>query len=103
MAKKQESKKLVLPSWVKGAGISIIILPILAFSWRNIQDIWAAPKEVSNIKKQVDEQDDVQEQLSKLVVEQQARMDKNEAVYAAQLESTKEQLQLIAELKKSKK
>lgn len=102
MAKKQESKKLTLPPWVKGAGISIIILPILAFSWRNIQDIWAAPKEVSSIKKHVEEQDTIQEQLSKLVVEQEARIEKNEAVYEAQMQSTREQLQLIAELKKKK-
>ena len=102
MAKKQESKKLTLPPWVKGAGISIIILPILAFSWHNIQAIWAAPAKVESIEKKVNDQDTVQGQLSKLVVEQQARMDKNEAVYAAQLESTKEQLQLIAELKKKK-
>lgn len=91
-----------MKTWIKATIISIVVIPALIFSWQNIMDIWAGPEKIAVVSKKVDTQSNVQDQLSKLVVEQQARIDKNEAVYQANLESTKEQLTLIAELKRKK-
>jgi len=87
--------------WI-GIITALIILPTLVFSRDRLKDVWAAPEKIEAVSKEVTKTSSTQEQLSKLVLEQQARMEKNEAVYQANLESTKEQLSLIAELKKRK-
>lgn len=100
---KKKHPKVTTPVWLKNALIGIIIVPILAFSWHNIQAIWASPEKLESVSKQVEKHETAQETLARLVVEQQSRLDKQEAVYQANLESTKEQLNLIAELKGRKK
>ena len=88
---------------------TVIIVPMLIIGWKNIQNVWSAPEKIESITKKVVIQESIQDQLSKLVVEQQARLDKAEAVNTLQIQamrdanqSTKEQLQLIAELKKKR-
>lgn len=92
-----------MKKWLIGAVCSIIILPALAFSWKNIQSVWAAPEKVASIEKKVEKQTETQEQLSKLAFEQQARMDKQEAISALQIEALKEQLSIVSELKRKRK
>lgn len=88
--------------WVIGIVSSIIIIPILTFGWKNVQAVWASPEKLEKVEAKVDKAETAQEAISRLLLEQQARMDKNEAVYQANLESTKEQLALIADLKRKK-
>lgn len=95
--------------WI-GIATSVIILPTLIFGWKNINALWASPEKVEKIEKKVDKQDEVQTQLTKLIVEQNARMDKQEAIsnlqvkaLEQQIQSSKEQVALIADIKKYKK
>jgi len=101
--KKKQNKLEPYLKWWKQVAISIIVIPALAFSWKNIQLIWASPEKVEEVAKKVDKHETAQEQLARLVIEQQARMDKQEAVNNLQVEAMKEQLALVAELKKGKK
>lgn len=96
MAKKKESG---VKKWIVGAGLSIVVIPILTFSWHNIQCIWASPEAIDKVSKKVDKQESSQEQVAHLLLEEKARNDKQDAVYEAQMQSVKEQLKLIAELK----
>jgi len=91
-----------MPSWMKGVLITIVVVPALIFSWNNIQAIWAAPEKVSILEKKVDKHEESQDQIAKLVVEQQARIDKNDAVTQAHLDALKQQMEYLAELKKRK-
>lgn len=68
---------------------AVIIIPTLTFSWKNIQSIWAAPNKVSTIEKKVEKQEQIQENLSKLVLEQHTRLEKQEAVTNAQIDALK--------------
>lgn len=101
MKKKRSTLEQIL-KWWKHVAVSVVILPAIAFSWKNIQSIWASPEKIDAVTKKVDGHDTVQEQLTKLMLEQQARLDKDDAVTKAQLQAVKEQLALIAEIKKSK-
>lgn len=87
-------------SWIKGALISVIVLPILIFSWHNIQSIWAAPEKLDSVDKKLTKQETALEQIAKLSVEQQGRIEKDEAVRVAEINALNKQLELIAELKK---
>lgn len=89
--------------WVIGIVTSIVVLPSLAFGWKNIKEVWAGPEKLTKVESRVAEQETSQEYISKLVIEQQARMDKQEAVSNLQVEALKEQLALVAELKKGKR
>ena len=98
-----------MKKWIIGAFLSVIVMPILVFSWGNIRAIWAAPQkveevkvEVKTVKVQLEDQNDAQKQIAQLVVEQQHRQDKQEAVYNAQIKAIDKQIELIAEIKKKK-
>ena len=92
-----------MKKWLIGAISSVVIIPAVAMSWRNLNDLWAAPEEVASIKKTLASQTDEQKAISKLVLEQQYRMDKQEALYQQSQEFNKQQLELIADIKKGKK
>lgn len=87
--------------WI-GIISTVVIVPTLIFGWKNVQSIWASPEEIQKVDKKVDSQINTTEQISKLVIEQKARMDAQEMVNKLQVESLKEQLSLVAELKKKK-
>ena len=87
----------------------IIIVPCLALGWTNIREIWASPENIDRVDKKVDktkaELDEAyktNQQLSKLIVEQNARIEKNEALDDLRAKNQAEQLSLIAELKRKK-
>jgi len=89
--------------WIVGILTSVIIIPVCVANWKNIQSIWALPDKTEKIEKKVNVQEDATEQISKLVLEQKVRMDAQEMVTKLQVEALKEQLNLVAELKKQKK
>lgn len=89
--------------WLVGILTSVIIIPVCVANWKNIQSVWALPEKTQKIEAKVDEQEDATEQISKLVLEQKTRMDNQEMVNKLQVEALKEQLSLVAELKKHKK
>lgn len=91
-----------MKKWLIGAASSIILMPILVFSWGNIRAIWANPAKTEALEDRVEKHGAAQEQIAKLVLEQQARIDKDDAVTKVQLEAMKEQMTLLAELKKKK-
>ena len=91
-----------MKKWLIGVGSSVILMPILIFSWGNIRGIWAAPSKVESLEARVEKDSAHQEQIAQLVLEQKARMDKDDAVTQVQLQAMKEQLSLISELKKKK-
>lgn len=91
-----------MKKWLIGIGSTVILTPILVLSWGNIQAIWANPAKTEDLAKKVEKHSVAQEQIAQLVLEQKARIDKDDAVTQAQLQAVKEQLVLIAELKKKK-
>ena len=92
-----------LKKWAIGAGISIIVIPALTFSWRNITSIWASPDKLSSVEKKILSHDEVQAKLGLLVLEQSARIERNEQLDEMRAQNAKEQLQLISDIKKYKK
>jgi len=100
MPPKKPQPKFKFPSWTKGALISVIVMPMLVFSWNNIKGIWAAPAKLDKVSGTVETHEETQDKLSKLILEQQTRLDKAEAVTDVQINALTEQLKLIAELKK---
>lgn len=93
---KKKKVDLFASWWAKAVIIPIIVMPALVFSWKNIQLIWAGPEKVAYIEKKVEKSESVQDQLSKLVVEQQARLDKVDAVTELQIKNLRE---LLKEMK----
>ena len=105
--KKRKNKYDSVLKWWKQVLVSIIVVPALAFGWKNCQLVWKSPiaiadvsEKVSKVESKVDKQTTAQEQVAMLLLEEKSRNDKQDAVYQAQMESVKEQLKLIAELKK---
>lgn len=95
--------------WIIGIVSSVIIVPAIAFQWKHIQDVYATPEKVATVEKKVVKTETTQEQLTKLVAEQnerlkdyEARQDKADAINELQVQAMKEQLTLVAELKKKK-
>lgn len=86
--------------WFKMIVIPVVLMPAVVMSWKNITLIWASPEKVAKIEGKVEKQQTAQEQVAALLLKEEARNDKQEALYKVQMESMKEQLQLIAELKK---
>jgi len=84
-----------MKDWMKGTLLGVIVVPMIAFSWGNIQAIWANPEKTEEIAKKIEKQESSLEQVSALLLEQKIRQEKHEAVTSAQLE-------LIAEMKKKK-
>lgn len=104
MSKKPTKPKFDgLRKWAIGVGLSIVVVPALALSWKNIQLIWASPDKLEKVEKAVDKQMTSLEQIAKLALEEKSRNDKQEAVYQAQMDSVQKQLELIAEIKKEKR
>ena len=91
-----------MKKWTLTAIASIVIMPIIAFSWSNLRSIWAAPEKVENISKQVDSHESHLEKISSLYLEQKARQDTQERLNELREQNLKEQLMLIVELKKKK-
>lgn len=89
MRKYTEVYKKMDKKYLIGLLTAVIIIPTLTFSWKNIQSIWAAPNKVSTIEKKVEKQEQIQENLSKLVLEQHTRLEKQEAVTNAQIDALK--------------
>ena len=96
--------------WAFSIVSAIIIIPALTFGWKNVQGVWAAPDDIRKIESKLDKAYTAQEQIALMVVEQKVRQDKADIVNTMQIQAlkesnqaTKEQLQLIAEIKKGKK
>lgn len=85
---------------ITGLAISVLVVPTLIFGRDRISYLWAAPEKISTIEKKVDKSEEIQKQLSELVIKESARQDKQEAVSNAQIDALKAQLELIAQLKK---
>ena len=83
----------MMKKWIIGVVSSVILMPIIVFSWGNIQAIWAGPEKTEKIEKALEEQEESLEQVADLLLEQKNRQEKHEAVFAAQLE-------LIADMKR---
>lgn len=83
--------------------MAVLVIPTAIYFWSNIKAVWASPKEIEEVRAIVGDSTETQDQISKLVIEQHHRLEKHEAVYSAQMEAMKEQVQLIAELKKDSK
>lgn len=86
--------------WAIGVGLSVVVVPAISMNWKHVQNLWASPEKVESLDKKVMTHEEIQDNLAKLVMEQQARQDKDDAVTKAQLDAVREQLSLIAELKK---
>ena len=94
---------------IGGALFSVFVVAALVGFRDQIGRVWAAPDKVAGLEKTVEKQSKTQEDIEKLILEQQARIDKadatqqlNTAVAQATIESLKEQLALIADLKKKR-
>jgi len=95
--------------YIFGIVSSVILVPALVFGWKNIQAVWAAPESIKTVdtkvdktKAELDKAYETNQQLTKLVLEQNARIEKNEALDDLRAKNQSEQLALIAELKKKK-
>ena len=95
--------------WIFGIISGIIIVPALTFGWKNIQAVWAAPESIKTVdskvdktKSEVDKVTKIEQELTGLILEQKARIEKNEALDDLRAKNAEQQLNLIAELKKKK-
>ena len=88
--------------WLIGIFTSVFLVAGLVGFRDQLGRVWAAPEKVSKLEKDVKEEAEVQNDLEKLVYEQHTRLEKQEAVYQAQMQSVEKQLELIAEIKKRK-
>lgn len=98
-----------MKKWAIGIFSSVVVIFVLVGFRDRLIQVWASPDKVSTIEKKVEKQETIQDQLSKLVVEQNARLEKQEIVSALsikaldeQIKSSKEQIALIAEIKKKR-
>lgn len=98
----QGSKFEPYKKWFVGVALSVIVVPCISLNWKHIQVLWASPERVEVVEKKVDKQETAQEQIAKLLLKEEARNDRQEALYKVQMENMKEQLQLIADLKREK-
>lgn len=83
-----------MKKWLIGVVSSVILVPTIVLCWGNIKAIWAAPASIATVDKKVDdltelvkEQGQTQKQLADLVVGQNHRIEKNEAVTAVQIKA----------------
>lgn len=88
--------------WLIGIFTSVFVVAGLVGFRDHLGKVWASPEKVESIEKKVDKATDSQEAIAKLVLEQKSRMDQEDAVTKVQMEAMKEQLALIAELKKKR-
>ena len=88
--------------WVKGTVISIIVIPALVLGWKNIQSIWAAPDKLTSIEKRIEVADKTDEEMSQALSSISYQQKVQQEVSAVQIEALKEQMKLIAELKKKR-
>lgn len=95
--------------WWKQVALSIIVIPILAMSWKQIQLVWANPDKTMILEKKVDKHETAKEQFEKLIVNLDNRVDKAEAVYAVQIQALEKQIEaqqglveVVAKLKEKK-
>ena len=86
-----------MKKYLYAALFSVIITPILVFSWGNIKSIWAVPEAIEMVDKRVDDlgeivkqQGIVQEKLADLTKDIQHRQDKSEAITTLQINTLKE-------------
>jgi len=91
-----------LKKWGIGAICSIVILPALAFGWKNIQAVWASPAKVQKLETYAEKQQETLDKIADVVTKQEAKLDTQEKVTAAQVEALNSSIQLIAEMKKKK-
>ena len=89
--------------WLFGILTSVFIVSGLTLFRDRLGEIWANPEKTEIVAAKVEKQLETTEQIAKLVVEQQARQDKAEAVYNAQIQAIDRQIELIAEIKRGKR
>ncbi len=41
-----------MKKWLLSTLAGLILVPAIAMSWRNIQEVWASPREIQELKKQ---------------------------------------------------
>lgn len=103
MKKKQVKEHFWQSWWFKMIILPVILMPAVVLSWKNLTLIWAAPESLGKVEKKVLTHEEVQQKLSMLLVEQQSRLDKQEEIDRLQVDSLKEQLALVVQMKKEKK
>ena len=88
--------------WIIGVITSVFVVSGLGLFRDQIVKVWAAPEKVETIQKKVEKQESSLEQISALYLEQKTRQDTQEQINELRDKNLKEQLNLIAELKKKK-
>ena len=102
MKKKQTHWFEPYKKWVIGVALSVIVVPCISLNWKHIQSLWASPEKLDKVSETVSTHESAREALTKLLIEQNARIEKNEAMDDLRARALSEQLNLIAELKKKK-
>lgn len=81
-----------MKKWLIATGVALIVLPTLVFGRDRILKVWAAPATIEKVDKKVDdltilvkEQGQTQKQIADLIIKQDHRIDKNEAVTTIQI------------------
>lgn len=107
--KKKPKQASTFLRWWKQVALSIIVIPALAMSWKQIQLVWANPEKTATIEKKVDKHETAKEQFERLILNLDNRVDKAEAVYAVQIKALEKQIEaqqglveVVAEMKKKK-
>lgn len=91
-----------MKKWLIGALASVFVISALVAFRDNVYAIWSVPQKVQKVEQILEKQQESTERLTDLVEKQEAELDKTQEVQAVQLEALKEQLSLIAELKKKR-
>ena len=75
---------------------------MIAFNWGWVQRVWATPTTVDEVYKTQTKQASSLEQIAQMTLENKNRQDKQEAISELHITALKEQLSLVAELKKKR-
>jgi len=107
MKKKKAGRFDAVLRWWKQVALSIIVIPLIAMSWKHAQAVWATPEKVDELDGTVGKHETAKEQFEKLIVNLDNRVDKAEAVYAVQIQALEKQIQaqqglveVVAEMKR---
>lgn len=76
----------LMKKWLIGVISAVVIIPAIAFQWKHLQEVNAAPDEIASLKKVSAEQTATDKQLAEITAKQQTQIE----IQALELKHTKE-------------
>lgn len=89
--------------WILGILTSVFVISALAAFRDNLFAMWESPRKLSKVEQVLEAQQKTQQELVDYSKKKDLKDEEQDKVTALQVESLKEQLSLVAELRKQKK